>query len=152
MAPTKVKTAETETAVDPALYDDLPASDAKPTQENEVADWSFKDLLESYEKEGALAQLSGSPKERLIGVPFIITRMTFHKDDQGRKYVFVQVKTQDNENLSFTDGSTGVMAQLVSHWRKSGGQTTGILIRNGLRKSEYTHKETGQPATTFYIA
>lgn len=135
-----------------ASIDDLPVEIMPPTVEpTDLDELSFEELLAHFKDE--LSSISGSPKEQLLGVPFIITDLSFHVDDHERRYVFVQCVTVDSKRVNFTDGSSGIMKQLVEYWRMY-RKTAGIKVPRGLRKSEYTVEVDGivKPATTYYIA
>lgn len=100
-------------------------------------------------------------KDMLLSKPFILRNVSLSKDDDTeQEYIVGHLVTKDNELYVMTDGSTGIKDQLVKliNKRKSDGHPTpnqGIVIPNGLRKSEYFHVgEDGkkQPATTYYLA
>lgn len=101
-------------------------------------------------------------KRSLLGVPFLIGKVTFNRGDYG---AFVSLTAVDAENNEFVmnDGSTGVYRQVVSYLHKKGmladdidKPETGehevrLVCRKGLRVSEYEGPG-GKPASTFYLA
>lgn len=88
-------------------------------------------------------------KDTLVGVPFIIVETKWHEGDFGA-YAAVLAITKDNRRVVFTDGSTGIYAQLQRLQEMTGGRLAGIACRNGLRRSDYEHN--GRSARTYYLA
>lgn len=95
-------------------------------------------------------------KARLIGVPFILVDWHFNAGDAG-EYVTAYVITKNEDKFILNDGSTGVCAQLRAYTDRT-GQSGGLGVRNGLRRSDYTIKVADRngelrdtPATTFYL-
>jgi len=100
-------------------------------------------------------------KDSLIGVPLLIFGYAFHAGDFGKDgFVSVEAITEENRKIVFNDGSTGIRQQLRTLEDK--GILTGIICKNGLRKSEYYfNAETGEtnnhggegfsPASTYYL-
>lgn len=113
-------------------------------------------------------------KDRLIDVPLILVDWNmFESKDFGGKVLTIRLMTLTGERYRISDGSTGIMAQLleVSNIRVKEGHKTpmqGLGVRNGLRKSSYwvsvadgkamseaeaekTPKELKKKAETFYL-
>lgn len=99
-------------------------------------------------------------KAQLVGVGFLIAEWHFAEGDNG-EFVSLTVITEKNEKLIVNDGSTGIRDQV--HDLESRGFFAPILVRNGLRVSEYFYDpNTGEKfknkadglkkATTFYLA
>jgi hypothetical protein len=96
--------------------------------------------------------LDNKEKDTLNGVPFLAVNWQFVMGD-FEEYVSVKLVTQDGRKLIVNDGGTGICQQLrtLSNTKKV---YSGLFVKNGLRKSEYTYtgpdgKET--PATTYYL-
>lgn len=110
-------------------------------------------------------------KEDLIGVPFIITSLTYRNGIGNADYVSVEFTTLREPYYEgvFNDGSTGVRRQTVQYLIAkqqvtsddpdtplSGGEEdphyeVKLIASRGLRKSSYTHPEFGM-SETFYLA
>jgi hypothetical protein len=103
--------------------------------------------------------LSTDEKMTLIGRPMMLLEWRFNDGQQG-EFVSCRavVKTgdlpQDIKKIIINDGSTGIRDQLKKFTGMT-GKRSGLLIRRGLRVSEYTYEDdkTGEkrPAKTFYI-
>lgn len=95
------------------------------------------------------AVLNGKEKDRLVGTPFIILSLDFNEGDMGEFVSFLAV-TEDNRKYVINDGSTGIHAQLKAWYEKTkkGG---GILVRGGLRRSEYDNPNGEGRSTTYYL-
>lgn len=102
-------------------------------------------------------------KAKLINVNFVLTTWQVSKpgeSDTGNQYLVCRGITSDGKRFRFTDGSTGIMAQLVNLTRQriKNGQATpnaGLHAVSGLTVSEYTFtddKGKTQPAKTYYIS
>lgn len=98
-------------------------------------------------------------KDKIVGRAFVIVNYTLtesneHFDSNGEATVFavIRIVTERHEKLFFTDGSTGVRAQLQNLMER--GVYGGVLCRNGLRVSKYEHTgEDGKATTakTYYL-
>lgn len=92
-------------------------------------------------------------KDKLIGVAFVAVSWNFSIGDHG-EFVAMKVVTVENKKLIVIDGSTtGICAQMSEYSAKT-GKYHGLVVKNGLRRSDYTYtdeqgKET--PATTYYL-
>jgi hypothetical protein len=91
-------------------------------------------------------------KDLLIGVTFVAVKWTITMGDHG-EFAVVKLVTIDGKKYVVTDGSTGLHQQLSDFSAKT-GRYGGLVVKNGLRKSDYTYtdengKET--PATTYYL-
>lgn len=87
-------------------------------------------------------------KDRLLGIPFFAVSWTFAPGDFGTEYLIMRVVTDRDEKFVVTDGGTGLCEQVRSFTNRT-GQTAGLLVRRGLRKSEYDN-EFGH-GTTYYL-
>lgn len=137
---------------------------------------SYEDLMS-----GPLAVVEGyalTDKATLLGVPFIITGVTFRKPstESKRDFVSVEAVTMQSGAIVFNDGSTGIRRQLVEYLQvndllpegdpdvqlayaddadaieyKFAGSANVAPLRcpRGLRKSDYVGPE--GDATTFYL-
>lgn len=105
-------------------------------------------------------------KERLINRPFMALTWSISKpanESYGTPYIVVRGILRGGKRFRFTDGSTGICEQLIKLTEqriKSGFAVpnAGLICPNGLRKSEYTYRDTDKdgnpvdaPASTFYI-
>jgi len=104
-------------------------------------------------------------KDALLEVPFIIRKVSFKAEERfASEFAIIHLVTKypvkGASHFVMTDGSTGICAQLMKlvDERIADGHPTpdeGIVIANGLRKSDYLIAEgenAGQPATTYYLA
>lgn len=103
-------------------------------------------------------------KNKLIGVPFLILAFDFHDSDKKRedgqlaKFVSMTIVTKApilvGEELFrkfiVNDGGTGIYAQL-DEWAVKANKRGGLLVRRGLRASNYDHPAYGE-STTHYLA
>lgn len=135
---------------------------------------SFEDAARFLAKNGYTieqsAELLGDgfapvDKKDLVNVPFIVLKATLHdsKDFLGSQFALVRVMTKDGRKLFFTDGSTGVKAQVEMLIANRQGGASGVYCGRGLTYSEYepenedgekiTDPKTGNPikAKTFYF-
>lgn len=105
------------------------------------------------------ALLTTEQKQQLVGVPCIFLSWSFSPSEQGERgeFVTVRVVTEDGRKLVLNDGSSGVYSQLREYTDES-GRDGGLIVKRGLRKSDYTYTETEgkdkgkqKPATTYYI-
>lgn len=98
-------------------------------------------------------------KDKLVGIRFIIldwivSKSKDYADEQGeyRPFVTVRAVTERNEKVFFTDGSTGICAQLLD--LDSKGEHHPLNVSRGLRVSEYQYvddKGRASAAFTFYL-
>ena len=105
---------------------------------------SFEELLHHHIVEDIGKVID--PRATLIGVPFIITSWEF-EDSKTGPYVRVECLTEDNRKVNFVDGSTGIYAQATLVRPRL---STPILVKRGLRVSEYEYE--GTPVSTYYFA
>lgn len=120
---------------------------------------TFADAMSAWDTAGGVVEMPTDwrlvEKETLLGVPFLIHRFRFHDggaNDEG-EFVSVEVVTEDDRRLVFNDGGTGIYRQLVD-WAAQSGRSGGLLVRGGLRVSEYEYfddKGKGHQAKTFYL-
>jgi hypothetical protein len=116
------------------------------------------DVLDATDEIGSgFAQLDN--KDRLVDTAFVILSFSINdgdfRDAEGflQKFVSVRVVTRSGDKYWFTDGSTGIARQLRDYV-EMGGRKAGLLVKQGLRKSEYTFTDANgneQPATTYYL-
>lgn len=94
-------------------------------------------------------------KAQLIHKTFIVLGWTFAKDKATEQdFVVVRIVTRGNKKLFFTDGSTGIFAQLTQLSNER-GIYGGLLVSDGLRVSEYTvtdDKGKESAASTYYLS
>jgi hypothetical protein len=84
-------------------------------------------------------------KEFLVKRPFLFVQWTFTHGDFGDDYMIARVVADDGGKYVITDGSTGLYRQ-VREYEESTGKTRGLLVKRGLRKSEYFLDGKGQPS------
>lgn len=87
-------------------------------------------------------------KDKLINVPFIALQWRFTPGDFGKQYVIMRVVTDTGDKYVITDGGTGIAQQMASFTERT-KRTGGLLVKRGLRKSEYDN-EFGH-GTTHYL-
>lgn len=112
---------------------------------------TFEELAALAEQQGSrLDQAGVSPKEELIGMPMIITRVV-HKavGSYGTPWCVVEAILEDDRKVVFTDGSTGILRQLVTPEGELACKLP-LFVPSGLRRSQYEHPEFG-PAETYYL-
>jgi hypothetical protein len=145
---------------------------------------SFHDRIAAAQEAGTLDVVSGralADKSELVGVPFIVTGVTFRyggkaagKNGAARDYVSLEITTDSNVDMVLNDGSTGIRRQIVSYLVAKGLLTlTGdetvdsprtsaegmaadypglsLLVSRGLRVSHYSN-EYADDATTYYLS
>jgi hypothetical protein len=98
-------------------------------------------------------------KSKLINIPFFIRKLWFTEGEMGQ-FVVMQIVTKypiktdsgETSTVIVTDGSTGICNQLRESVMDT-GKTTGIIVRNGLRVSQYTADTDEGPklAETYYL-
>lgn len=95
-------------------------------------------------------------KDRLCDVPFLILSVSFPEGDyrnpdtgEMSHFAVVRLVTQTGDRFVVTDGGHGIYSQLDEFVVRS-GRTGGILVKGGLRKSEYDHPEHGR-SVTYYL-
>lgn len=99
-------------------------------------------------------------KNQLVNVPFFINRWWFAEGDMGPFAVVRAVAsrkvhtgvTGETDKVIVTDGSTGIYSQLRELTKRT-GKTGPMMIRHGLRVSQYTAETESGPkqAETFYL-
>jgi len=102
--------------------------------------------------------LSTDDKAQLVGRPMILIEWRFNQGNMGQfASMRAVVKTgelpTDIRKVIINDGSTGIMQQLKKFTEET-GKTTGLIIRHGLKRSDYTwedDKGVEHPGTTYYI-
>ena len=100
-------------------------------------------------------------KDSLVNVPFLLVQWAVSNPESSEngQYIVARGMTKENQRFRISDGSTGIMQQLVSLTvgRMEAGHpapNSGLLCEKGLRKSDYkTTDAAGKEinATTFYI-
>ena len=84
-------------------------------------------------------------KDTLINVPFIALQWSFVQgdfvNDDGEKTEFIVMRlvTGDGRKVVLTDGGTGIAEQIRSYEART-GNTGGLIVQRGLRKSEYENE------------
>jgi hypothetical protein len=98
-------------------------------------------------------------KSVLINVPFWINKWWFTPGDLGDFAVLqciasrpVRTPAGETQKIVLTDGSTGIFRQLRDLTMRT-GQSTKMLVRNGLRVSQYTAETDAgsKMAETYYL-
>jgi hypothetical protein len=102
-------------------------------------------------------------KSGLVNVPFFVNRWWFTDSDQfgqDGQFAVMRVITSrpimtpagETDKVVITDGSTGIYSQLRRITTKT-GKTAALMVRHGLRVSEYTADTDQGPkqAKTFYL-
>lgn len=134
-----------------------PKSKTSPTALTvDTAGKSYDELRKLAERQGT--KVKETPivdKDELVGVPFIITGVAIREGDHG-PYCQVAFLTADGEVGKFSDGSTGVLAQLDPSQNEGAPLRLPIDVPGGLRVSRYQYEDpkTGKetPAATFYLS
>lgn len=78
-------------------------------------------------------------KDKLINVPFVALQWRFTPGDFGKQYVIMRVVTESGDKYVITDGGTGLAQQMASFTERT-KRTGGLLVKRGLRKSEYDNE------------
>ncbi len=94
------------------------------------------------------AVLDKAGKASLLDVLFLIVEWTFSEGDQG-EFVSMRIVARDGRKLIVNDGGTGIYAQLRELTDRTDKQV-GLVVKRGLRKSDYIHPEHGA-STTYYL-
>jgi len=98
-------------------------------------------------------------KSKLINVPFFIRKWWNADGEMGEFAVLqcvtsrpVRTDTGETSKVILTDGSTGIFRQLREVTLRT-GKTTALMVRNGLRVSQYTADTNEGPklAETYYL-
>lgn len=98
-------------------------------------------------------------KSQLINVPFFINRWWFAEGDMGEFAVLrcvtsrpVRTPAGETDKVVVSDGSTGIFRQLREVTKKT-ERTAALMVRNGLRVSQYTAETESGPkmAETYYL-
>lgn len=123
------------------------SSDVATADDGGSAMEAWNDEYATYESlsEGADETLSrdtytsADEKDELIGVPFVITGITFRPSDkkEGGDYVSLEATTKDNERIVINDGSTGIRRQIVAYaafkkWLKPAEPKDGDDVKSPL--------------------
>jgi hypothetical protein len=118
-----------------------------------LAQETFGGVIDASDEIGSgFDLLDTDAKDSLTGVPFVILEMAFHHSDQyAQEFVSVVAVTEHNRRVIFNDGSTGIYAQLHAVYERT-GRTGGILVKGGLRRSDYPANEERPAGTTYYLA
>lgn len=115
----------------------------------------FGDVIDANEEIGTGFQILDN-KDILCGVPFLIIKWEFHdskkykRDGEPSGFVSAFVVTENDERYVLNDGGTGICKQLLdlsSRMKRYGG----LLVRHGLKRSDYDTEEFGE-GTTYYLS
>lgn len=103
-------------------------------------------------------------KDTLVGIPFVVLDWRVSSSDAyerivdgvitSSEFIIVQVGTSDGQRLLFTDGGVGIRP-ILEQFTEDTGSRAGLLVRHGLRRSEYSKKMddgTSRDAVTFYLS
>lgn len=95
--------------------------------------------------------LDRDDKAQLIGEPFVIIEMQFNPSAEfGGEFVSFAAVTEHNRRVIVNDGSTGICLQL-RNWFDETGRNGGLLVKGGLRKSDYPANDVRPAGTTYYL-
>lgn len=91
----------------------------------------------------------------LCGLPMMLLSWHFNKGDNGdfvSAHAVVSMPGGTLGKFVINDGSTGLYQQLRNYTDKT-DRTTGLVVKRGLRRSDYQYDDNGTPknATTFYL-
>jgi hypothetical protein len=123
-----------------------------------LASQEYGDVLDAADEIGS-GFVNLDNKDRLIDTTFLILSFAISegdfRGDDGflQHFASVRVVTRAGEKFWFTDGGTGIYRQLEDLAVRS-GRKGGILVNNGLRKSEYEFEDSKgnmQPGVTYYL-
>lgn len=131
---------------------------------------SFADALTALTTVGATPDTASTvladewpliEKDSLVNVPFLLVQWAISNPEasENGQYIVARGMTKENQRFRISDGSTGILAQLVSLTvgRMKDGHpapNSGLLCEKGLRRSDYkTTDAAGKAinASTFYI-
>lgn len=108
------------------------------------------DMVDSYTYGDGFELLKD--KSLLMNKPFVVCGYALSNSGDFGDFAVLRVLTGDNKKFVFTDGSTGVGAQV----KRLGDKMIGLVVKEGLIASDYTYydeklkKDT--PARTYYIS
>lgn len=92
-------------------------------------------------------------KSPYIGVPFLIMKADKNPSEKGERGYFYSLHcvTKDGRKVIINDGGSGIAEQLDTLYAKH-PEMVGkpMLVRKGLRSSNYTHPVHG-PSVTYYL-
>lgn len=133
-------------------------------QINSLDDWEKfvgRDLVDFDEVMPSFQILNKENKETLCGIELLLLDWRFNlskkiiKNGHQAEFVSVLCLNMDSgEKVIINDGSTGIYQQLKAVTNLKGIQG-GLLVRGGLRKSEYPYETPDGSiveATTYYLA
>ena len=123
----------------------------------------YVDSIEDASREigDGFSVLPTDRKHILIGVPLMFTEWNFYQGENGEFVAARAIAQQDGggiRKLVINDGSTGICEQLREYSKRT-GRYGGLLVRHGLRKSEYdveiedrrTGEKSMKHAVTYYL-
>lgn len=119
------------------------------------------------------ALLKKDRKNILVGVPLLLLEWNFYPGDYGDTFCAIRLVSRNPDGSAgkyiINDGSTGIADALKDYTERT-GKVTGLMVRNGLRASDYTfceacdralkpgeadekHRDDGKhsKATTYYL-
>lgn len=99
------------------------------------------DMLDASDELGdGFTLLGKDDKGRLENVPMLLLEWAFRPGDFGTPFVSVRVAARQSDGsvgkYIINDGSTGIAEQLARFTKKT-GKMGNLLVKGGLRKSEY---------------
>ena len=163
--------AGTETAAK-RIADEIPAELVKGnswTEEQLREVTTFEDALRLTEETfGVIAAadevlgdgftlLRSDQKDLLTGRPMLLMEWSFYEGDFGGNFAAIRAVVQNpDKSVSryiFNDGSAGICEQLARYTKRT-GITGGLVVRQGLRRSDYTYTDeegNERPASTYYL-
>lgn len=145
-------------------YDDDALREAK-TWDDFVGMVGPQNIVDAAEVLGdGFTVLEKDQKRILCGVPVLFLSWTFSRGDYGRPFASIHCVAQlpgvGLGKFIINDGGSGLAEQLAKFTVKAGGESKKLLVKKGLKASDYT-KEIPDPenpektisieSTTYYI-
>lgn len=94
----------------------------------------------SDELGNGFAVLDDESKGRIVGVPLMLLEWSFNAGDYGEDFVSIRAVAffdgRGIEKVVINDGGTGIRQQLKDYQDRT-GKTGGMIVKNGLRESQY---------------
>lgn len=122
---------------------------------------SIEDAMKVWEQNYRASDVLGDgflqleDKNALVDVDLYIVKFKMIEEGSYGRFVVVWTITRDGERYRFSDGSTGIMHQLLEFAEKT-GQAGGLAVPKGLVRSDYEYfdpqDDKMKPASTFYLS
>lgn len=150
---------ETADALDSAVFSDTELRGIGSFEEAmALASDKFGDVLDASAVIGS-GFIMLEDKDKLLNETFLILSTSFPEGDfrdadgVASHFAVVRLVTARNDHYVITDGGHGIYSQLDEFSVRT-GRSGGILVKGGLRKSEYEYtddKGNVSPAVTYYL-